>query len=325
MNSPLSPKASFYNNILIFEICGIWIPEHLGVVKKRAYILYVVCFSIVIYYSYLLSQVINLFLVTDNLEEFAESTFVFITVFAETIKAVTVQIQQRRIKKLLHELDGETFMPKTSDGRKLLEQGLQKIKYIFRLFICLYDGTVVLWGIFPFLDSEKRYSLPLKAWYPFALDSSPSYELGYLHQFVATILLATLNASLDTTIICLMIHAIIQLNILLATLMGGYAGYVRNHPDPPLLNEEQNKMLYLKKCVIHHSTMLPRAAYFSDWYEQNKQYCRSLQIFMIRASRPIQITGGYFFALSLNTFTTILRSAWSYFTLLKQVHSENEE
>lgn len=256
MNTSGSSRASFDNNIVIFEICGIWIPEKLDETRKRFYILYVVFFSIVIYYSYVLSQAINLCMVSDNLEEFTESTFVFITVFSETIKALAIQTQQCRIKKLLNELDDDIFMPKTADERKILQQGLQKIKNLCRFFFYSYDGTVILWGIFPLFDTERKYSLPLKAWYPFSLDTSPTYELVYLHQFIATLLLATLNAALDTTVICLMIHGITQLDILLTKLMNGYAGYVRNDPDGTINDAEANKIMFLRKFVIHHEAII---------------------------------------------------------------------
>lgn len=53
------------------------------------------------------------------------------------------------------------------------------------------------------------------------------------------------------------------------------------------------------------SNMLGYDAYFSSWHVFGREYSRILQMLIAKSLTPIQLTGGGFFVISLNTFSTV--------------------
>ncbi|RZC32149.1 7tm 6 domain containing protein [Asbolus verrucosus] len=69
------------------------------------------------------------------------------------------------------------------------------------------------------------------------------------------------------------------------------------------------------------SSKVPYAVFESDWTGLSPNIKKNLVIFVSRVRRPLQISAFGLFFLSLETFVRILRTAWSYFALLRQVNS----
>ncbi|XP_026319480.1 odorant receptor 46a-like [Hyposmocoma kahamanoa] len=68
--------------------------------------------------------------------------------------------------------------------------------------------------------------------------------------------------------------------------------------------------------IMDKSYELCHALYCCKWTSKSRIFKSSVRIFMVRACRPLTITGGKMFSLSLITFTSILQTAYSFFTLL---------
>ncbi|XP_023952804.2 odorant receptor 46a-like [Bicyclus anynana] len=73
--------------------------------------------------------------------------------------------------------------------------------------------------------------------------------------------------------------------------------------------------------IMDKSCHLSQAVYACNWTPQSRRFKSSLKLFVERANRPLSITGWKMFPLSLNTFTSIMNSAYSFFTLLRHMQS----
>ncbi|XP_063912024.1 odorant receptor 94a-like [Zophobas morio] len=74
---------------------------------------------------------------------------------------------------------------------------------------------------------------------------------------------------------------------------------------------------YYGTLLIEESKTLPNAVYMSKWYECSIGAQKALGILMERSQKPMVVTAGKLFDLSLVTFTTILRRAYSLLAVLK--------
>ncbi|XP_025155332.1 uncharacterized protein LOC105189252 [Harpegnathos saltator] len=88
-------------------------------------------------------------------------------------------------------------------------------------------------------------------------------------------------------------------------------------------------LIYTWTCndIIVQSAAISDAAYNSKWYllpgsGPGMALRKGLIMIMIRARRPCTLTAGHFAVMSLDTFTGILSTAMSYFTLLRQMSEE---
>ncbi|KAL6257272.1 hypothetical protein P5V15_012199 [Pogonomyrmex californicus] len=74
---------------------------------------------------------------------------------------------------------------------------------------------------------------------------------------------------------------------------------------------------YIGECLITESSGLRDAFYNTDWYNNPPSYTKLISICMIRAERPLLMTAGKFCALSLNTFTSIVKTSMAYLSVLR--------
>nr|WCC57364.1 odorant receptor 29 [Papilio dardanus] len=75
---------------------------------------------------------------------------------------------------------------------------------------------------------------------------------------------------------------------------------------------------WLGTQLMYESQELVSAAYSSDWMNSSKEFKRSIIIFMERTKTPMCVVGMKMFLLSLNTFITIMKTAYSLFTLINR-------
>nr|WEG72128.1 odorant-receptor-34 [Grapholita molesta] len=69
------------------------------------------------------------------------------------------------------------------------------------------------------------------------------------------------------------------------------------------------------------SQLLSQAVYDCDWTAETHYFKSSLRLFVERANKPLSITAGKMFPLSLTTFTSVINSSYSFFTLLRHMQS----
>ncbi|XP_044259103.1 odorant receptor Or1-like [Tribolium madens] len=75
--------------------------------------------------------------------------------------------------------------------------------------------------------------------------------------------------------------------------------------------------------IITTSDSIGQAFYMSNWYESDVKVRKNICIFLERAKKPVILTAWKFVTLSLTTFTTILRSSYSYFAVLQRLYKED--
>ncbi|XP_022117338.2 odorant receptor 42a-like [Pieris rapae] len=76
---------------------------------------------------------------------------------------------------------------------------------------------------------------------------------------------------------------------------------------------------YLGTQLRYRSQDLVHAAYSSKWIARSESFKRSLKLFMLRANTPIVFSGCGLFPLTLVTFTSIMKTAYSFFTVVRNV------
>nr|ALM26245.1 odorant receptor 62 [Athetis dissimilis] len=73
--------------------------------------------------------------------------------------------------------------------------------------------------------------------------------------------------------------------------------------------------------LMEKSSQITFAVYDCDWTPRCRRFKSNLRLLVERANKPIIIKGGKMFLLSLATFTAIMNSSYSFFTLLRHMQS----
>ncbi|KAJ8735440.1 hypothetical protein PYW07_007060 [Mythimna separata] len=74
--------------------------------------------------------------------------------------------------------------------------------------------------------------------------------------------------------------------------------------------------------LSHESQELVTATYNCEWIPRSESFKRSLKLFRERAAIPIVISGLKMFPLTLLTFISIMKTAYSFFTLIRNVQEQ---
>lgn len=254
---------SLNNNLNIFKYFGLWDPS-----KKKwqtyIYRLYSVIIVTTFFYLYTLSYMTDVIMSVGDLEKFSKGSFLLLTLLAEIAKALPIQIKQQKLQKLLDDLDGEIFKAKTEKHLEMIKKKMNLIKYMFIIFMCMYEGTVTLWAIFPLFDKTNKISLPLSGYYPYDYENSPGFELTYLYQIIGCVYLACLNCSLDIFISGIMVNATAQLDVLLDKFEFGTGKEkdLEELENDEILNEIERNTNFLKSCAIHYEVIIRLNKYY---------------------------------------------------------------
>ncbi|XP_069672051.1 odorant receptor 10-like [Periplaneta americana] len=72
------------------------------------------------------------------------------------------------------------------------------------------------------------------------------------------------------------------------------------------------------------SLLVADSCYESDWVDKPKYWKKSVEIVIMRAQKPLILTGGPFYVITYETFLAQMQMAFSYFTVLRNLHDVEE-
>ncbi|RZC37616.1 7tm 6 domain containing protein [Asbolus verrucosus] len=328
-------------NILMLKMLGLWPPGD-GTYGFNLYTLYKIFSALCFELCHIGAQTVKLFFILDDLQAVTGSIFVLLMEMLGLLKSYCIIRNMGMLKQLTITLSNDLFQPKNLHQKNLIQPSLNAWKSIASALWILCFGWMLTWMLSPIFDkSFKQYRLPFLAWYPYNTQTSPQYELTYLHQLTGISYICMNSLTSDTLIAALNMYIGAQFDILSDDVRNFYDG-VKSSPA-----DASGK---LKSCIKHHkeilklaehanhfykiflycwfgneieikSSKLPYAVFESDWTELPPEVKTLLIIFILRTQRPLKMSAYGLFFLTLETFVKILRTAYSYFALLREVNS----
>ncbi|XP_063925962.1 odorant receptor Or1-like [Zophobas morio] len=287
-------KNTINLNILFLKVMGLW-PRKNEVYKPGFYMVY--CGIVVTLFVawHIFTQVINIYFVGNNFESVVAIAYIILIEITAIFKVFFVIKNTKKLKERMALLKSNWFQKSNHEQKVLIESSIKFWKSVYRMFIAMSVSCNTFWLIYPLLDSsaeEKR--LPFLAWYPYDYRISPLYEITYGFQVFSATYLTLVHLNVDNLMYTFNVYMKCQFDIL--------SDNLRNFTK---MSSDFNKSLIM--CVLHHKRIL-----------------RNLLIFVINVINPIKISAFNVFYLSLATFMTILKTAWSYFALLYQLSLRNK-
>uniref|UniRef100_A0A7G3AA13 Odorant receptor n=1 Tax=Lutzomyia longipalpis TaxID=7200 RepID=A0A7G3AA13_LUTLO len=84
-------------------------------------------------------------------------------------------------------------------------------------------------------------------------------------------------------------------------------------------------LCYYGNVLQESSQSISSGAFSSQWYREDAKYQKCILLMIMRAQKPLSLTAGKFSVVSLRSFTAILSTAFSYFTLLRSVYYDTAD
>ncbi|XP_069360161.1 odorant receptor 13a-like [Maniola hyperantus] len=76
--------------------------------------------------------------------------------------------------------------------------------------------------------------------------------------------------------------------------------------------------------LIRESRKVGESAFLCKWYDMDKKSKKTIFILMLRSNKPQKLTAYKFSVISYQSFTKIISTSWSYFTILRTVYNPSE-
>ncbi|XP_068903582.1 odorant receptor 46a-like [Tenebrio molitor] len=366
-------------NLSILRISGLWPRDNY---KIDPYTILTAIFLLTIFLPNLLSQIIKVFFILDDLTTLSATIYLLLTEILFVVKIFSLMTNMTTLKQAMKLLDTDMFQPKNTEQVALVQPNLDSWSTIYNSFTTMCVGAIVLLSIFPLLDkSGTGKNLPSISWFPYNTQTSPAYELTYIYQVIGYAYTGMNHVNLDSFIAALNVFIGCQFDILCDNLRHLQPGddaqeslvkCIKHHKlilkFATICNESFNLAFFVQLLVsatitgltlFQLSTMVPFTAgffYFTSYYlasvTQMFQYCwfsnevhlksanvpcaafesdwtdlslevkKNLLFFIMRTQKALHISALDVFHLSVESFVAILKTAWSYYALLRSAEEK---
>ncbi|RZB39302.1 7tm 6 domain containing protein, partial [Asbolus verrucosus] len=239
-------------------------------------------------------------LIEENVDivQISDSSFLIIQVGCLIFKLLPFIHDGDGIRKNINKLENSLFAVYSEKQKRFMEDCKKNCQQVTWLFFGFCILSLILFTLIPLLGRSRNF--PIEIWLPFeAKLQLLTYVTSYI-LITAGIGIDTLtNGVIDTLISGLACFAATQLRILRDNLQ---------HLDQYCSQETSNEV---------PSNTITSSIYMSNWYDYDINSKKALIILMERSQKPVIVSAGKILDLSLTTFTTILRRAYSLFAVLK--------
>lgn len=147
----------------------------------------------------LVSEIGNLVFQSGDVAQLANASYLILTHFVQLLKHYFTLIYNDRFNNLMKSINQQSFLPKTTKQREILEGYIFLSRIISLVGLGACFATCCFWTIDPLLE-EREVSLPLPLWYPFNTANSPIFEIIFVYQVITPIVNAWANAACDLVI-----------------------------------------------------------------------------------------------------------------------------
>nr|ARO70234.1 Odorant Receptor 22 [Dendrolimus punctatus] len=234
----------------VLRLVGYLVPDQLTELQRRIRPFYVMLWFMFIVGIMMIAQIGDLVRIWGNVPLMVETSYLLFTYFVHVFKIINVVIHRKAIFDVVREGDEELNMEERAEGKAIVERSNRDTKillYTVFLFCC---GSAFSWGA-----TEDR-ELLFRAWYPFDVTKTPAYEVAYVHQSLAVMVLALTNLSLGALEVSLVGVCRCRLSLLKLSLRTLFQDV--NVDVKHLISKEDDNMVSerLRVCIQKHQIVL---------------------------------------------------------------------
>ncbi|XP_049873096.1 odorant receptor Or1-like [Pectinophora gossypiella] len=313
-------NTSISMSLTVLKLVGFWAPEGMAERKKIMYYCYS-CFSFMFLLgTYLIIQIVDLFMIWGNLPLMTGTAFVLFTNLAQTVKIVNILAKREKIQKIIYDADDVLRKEDTEEGIKIVKRCNRETMILQVLYLSLTLITTTGWA-----TSAEKGQLPLRAWYPYNTSKSPAFELTYLHQVGAINIAACLNVGKDTLVSALIAQCRCRLQLLGLSLKTLCKDMKMSKKLVYTQDQEAVAAERLRKCVAQHQAALQTAVDLQACFSIPTflQFFISLIIICVTAFQLVSQTGNLVRLMSMGTY--LLNMMFQVFIYCYQGHHLSEE
>nr|XP_023021527.1 odorant receptor 4-like [Leptinotarsa decemlineata] len=350
--TPALDFNDFYSmDFCVLKYLGVWIPH---ATSGKYYKIYFVIINFFFCAILNLVQILNLFHQMDNLKKLSACGYVVAIACMANVRSYYFFKNRKELLSLLKFFSDEQFQPQNEHQLSLARKSLDFYKKIKKLISTVCTISVISAVSTPVFYTKNELNLPFASWYPFAVSSPPVYQIVYLHQCIAVIYITYVNTYVDIIMAGFTTFIGIQCDLLCDTLYNvsdsqppegnvNILSCIAHHKKILCLQQEEINFeclylffyqtsifcLLLIPCwfsseMCRKSENIAKAAYSCHWVTASGAFKKNLIILIHKSQKPIRFYAVGLFQISVETFMTIVRSSFSFYTVLNTLELKEE-
>uniref|UniRef100_A0A0K8TU69 Odorant receptor n=1 Tax=Epiphyas postvittana TaxID=65032 RepID=A0A0K8TU69_EPIPO len=306
-------------SLTALKMFGFWAPDGLSREKRLLYNCYAFISFMFLLGTYLIIQVVDMFMIWGNLPLMTGTAFLLFTNLAQATKIASLVVRRRTVGAIIDDAD-LLLRGEEGRGRDIVKSCDRETSLQQLLYFCLTTVTVAGWA-----GSAEKNQLPLRAWYPYDTSKSPAYELTYVHQVGALFIAAYLNVGKDTLVTALIAQCRCRLRLLGLGLRTLCEDLVPG--EQGMLTPEQEKTAWsrLRVVVQRHQAALEASSLLQECFSAPifAQFLVSMVIICVTAFQLAAQTGNLVRLFSMGTY--LLNMTFQVFLYCYQGNQLSEE
>ncbi|KYN30842.1 Putative odorant receptor 13a [Trachymyrmex septentrionalis] len=232
--------------------------------------------------------------------------FLLVSLLKTSASYISFLLANRAIIPIMNMIAEDWIKSKSVQDRNVMIRRAYTARIIIICAYCIMGLACFFIIILPSFGISMRLTpnitdpgkpMPLQTYYIYDQTKRPQYEITFISQAVY-ILLATMSyTGIDNFLGLLIFHICGQLDILKNRLTR--------------LDKYINSRNMLKSCIIKHIHLLS-AAYNNKWYSVNPKIAKDLLFLLIRGTKPVYLTAGKVFPMTMATFCGVKYFNYNY-------------
>ncbi|KAG5326078.1 OR46A protein, partial [Acromyrmex heyeri] len=202
-----------------------------------------VIFMIILLYTFLISQFLDIIWNVDNAEDFTENLYATMASVVSCSKMLSLLVNRKNINMLINVFIEKPYRPLEMDEMRIRYK-FDRLIYINTLYyVILVETTCACITVTSLFTMFRKGNLTYRAWLPYDYYSSNIiFCLTYAHQLISLTAGSLVNVACDSLICGLLMHICCQIEILECR-----------------LSKVSNDDGTLRDCVRHHDSILQYA------------------------------------------------------------------
>ncbi|XP_011308084.1 odorant receptor Or1-like [Fopius arisanus] len=175
-----------------------------------------------IYTSYIISSIywftisgsIYLLVITDDVEDFSDASFMLLSLLALCAKIVVTISKRSEIVEVIAALENYPYKPVDPDTQMVQDKVDEYIRLCTIIYGGLGEASVCCGTIAPFFQNIPFGFFPYKAWVPYDYSDPGIYWFTFCQQLATVFIAANINIGFDTVVFGLLMQVCAQFKML---------------------------------------------------------------------------------------------------------------
>ncbi|XP_011687792.1 PREDICTED: odorant receptor 9a-like isoform X3 [Wasmannia auropunctata] len=291
----------------------------------------------------------------DDIDVFIDSLSPLVVDLGCGVKLITCILKATEIRALFDQIQYDWQLLITSPHIKILNNYAQSGRTFTIIYASAFYSALVFFMLVPLQplllgSSSNETTRPLLHQVEYYIDMEKYYFPILIHGYVTAVICVSIAIAVDTMYVIVVQHVcglfmiigfaslieavfsqmflvVAGFNMLIISMTGVMAVTNLDKPEEFLRQITFSCALlthlffesFLAQRLIDHSTHILISLTNIAWYQTSSR-TRKILIFMIMKTRePCVLTAGKMFVISMDTFSTIVRTSVSYFTMLRSM------